>query len=122
MCSQWYDKVINPVGGVVCGENDCFVLPLVFLGVSVGAVLAHLRQLETAQWLLFLKQVAQCRAHADKWRHGGKPFYDPGEVVTPGTVRRLAARQRREAASGDVIAEGRAGRADGPEWDICSGV
>lgn len=42
--SQRYDKIINAITGVVRGQYDCFILPIVFLCVPVAAVLADLKQ------------------------------------------------------------------------------
>lgn len=42
MSSQWYDKVVDPVAGVIGRQNDGLVLPLVLFRVPVSAVLAYL--------------------------------------------------------------------------------
>lgn len=81
MSSQRDDKVVDPVGGVVGGEDDGLVLPLVLLGVAVRAVLAHLRQLQAAQRLLLLQQVAQRGTHADERRHRRETLHDPANSV-----------------------------------------
>lgn len=42
MRPQRYYKVVNPVTGVIRRQYDGLVLPIVLLGVPIGAMLAHL--------------------------------------------------------------------------------
>ena len=42
MCSKGNNEVVDAIAGIVCSENHGPVLPVVFLGAAVGAVLAHL--------------------------------------------------------------------------------
>lgn len=44
MSPQRYDKIVDAVAGVVGSQYDGFILPIVFLRVSVAAVLADLKQ------------------------------------------------------------------------------
>lgn len=44
MSSQRNDEVVDAIAGVVRGEYDGFILPIVLLRVSVAAVLADLKQ------------------------------------------------------------------------------
>lgn len=81
MGSQRYNEIVNAVRGVVCSQDDGLVLPLVLLGVAVGAVLADLRQLQATQRLLLLEQVAQRGAHADERGHRREPLHDPAGMA-----------------------------------------
>lgn len=81
MGSQRYNEIVNAVRGVVGGQDDGLVLPLVLLGVAVGAVLAHLRQLQATQRFLLLEQVAQRGAHADERRHRRESLHDPAGMA-----------------------------------------
>lgn len=65
MRPQGYDEIVDAVGGVICRQDDGFVLPLVVPGVTVAAVLAYLSQLETAQRLFLFQEVAQGWTDAD---------------------------------------------------------
>lgn len=76
MGTQRYDEIVYSVGGIVCREDDCLVLPLVVLGTPVGAVLTHLRQLQAAQRLLLLQQVAEGWAHSDEGGHWRESLHD----------------------------------------------
>lgn len=42
MRPQWDDEVVDTVGGVVSGQDDGFVLPLVLFGVPIATVFANL--------------------------------------------------------------------------------
>lgn len=42
MSSQRNDEVVDAIGGIVRGQNDGLVLPLILLGVPIAAVLADL--------------------------------------------------------------------------------
>lgn len=65
--SQRNDEVVYSIRSIVCGQDDGLVLPLVILGIAIRTMLADLGQLETAEWLLFLQQIAQSRTDADEW-------------------------------------------------------
>lgn len=81
MRPQRYDEVVNAVGGVVGRQDDGLVLPLVVPGVPVAAVFADLSQLEAAQRLLLLEEVAQGGTDANVGRHGREAFhYANGEI------------------------------------------
>lgn len=42
MRPQRDDKVVDTVGGVISGQDDGLVLPLVFFGVTIATVFANL--------------------------------------------------------------------------------
>lgn len=42
MSTQWNDKVVNAIRGVVRSQNDGLVLPLILLGIAIAAVLTDL--------------------------------------------------------------------------------
>lgn len=44
MCTQWNDKVVNAIRGVVRSQNDGLVLPLILLGIAIAAVLTDLER------------------------------------------------------------------------------
>lgn len=45
MSAQWDYEVVDAIRSVISSQNYCFVLPLVFFGVAVAAVLADLSEL-----------------------------------------------------------------------------
>lgn len=81
MCPQRDDKIVNTVGGVVRSQDDRFVLPLIVAGVSVAAVFANLRQLQTAERFLFFQQVTQRWTDANIRRDRRKPLYNTAQKM-----------------------------------------
>lgn len=70
------DEIVDPVRGVIRGQDYSFVLPLIVSRVAVTAVLADLSQLQAAERFLFFQEVAESRTHAYvrwDWR---KSFHD----------------------------------------------
>jgi hypothetical protein len=46
MSTQWYDKIINAIRGVVSCQNYCFILPLILFGVTIAAMFTDLNENE----------------------------------------------------------------------------
>lgn len=81
MRPQGYNEVVDAVRGVVRGQDNRFVLPLVVPRVAIAAVLAHLGQLQAAQGFFLLQEVAQGRTHADVGRDGRETLYDAAHTI-----------------------------------------
>lgn len=76
--TQGYDEVVYSIGGIVRRKDDGLILPLIVLGVPVGAVLADLRQLQAAQRLLLLEEVAKGWTDSNEGRHWRETLHDTG--------------------------------------------
>lgn len=42
MRPQWYDEIVNSIGRVISSQNYGLVLPIVVVGIPVGAMLTYL--------------------------------------------------------------------------------
>lgn len=94
MRTQRDDEIIDPVRGIISGQDDCFILPLILFRVAVAAVFTyldqkqlesdcchksvsettHLSKLQAAEGLLLLQQKAKRRADSNERRNGWETF------------------------------------------------
>lgn len=81
MRPQRDDEIVDPVRGVIRGQDYRFVLPLVVSGVAITTMLTNLRQLQTTERFLLFQEVAQGRTYAYVWRDWRKSLYDAAESV-----------------------------------------